>query len=538
MNRRVFALLLCAAVLLVCPHAAFAEERSASWDVTFTGDNRLESGYTASELASKVYEMLPGDTITLRLELKNDNGRDANWYMSNRVLESLESASSATGGAYEYELIYYNSSGDREVLFTSDTVGGERADLSDRVGLETATEGLEDDFFLERIPAGGTGAVTLKVSLDGETQGNDYQNTLARLQISFAVDPVLSRTEVVTTRRTTVVRTGDRNELLPFIIAAAVSGLLLLVLALVGLRERKRLKKAAGKALCFLLICALLVTPALESGVEAAGRTYTVRLFSGAQGELREVQQGVSDGGVTITSDGDVLVISGLRYGQRVTLNPYELIEVPEDSRYQIKGIRVSGREELCNSNLPVTGDCDYVVAYKVSGDMVRYTVEYVDAEGNALADPEYFRGSVGDRAVVACRYIEGYRPPAYNAGKVLTADEAENVIRFVYTPLDVETVTQTVVEETTGVTVVEGGGEITVIDDRPTPLPEYQDIDDQNVPLSEWKLADILAEFATPFMNLPLSVRLAMAGTVILLGLLAVVLIIKKRKKKDAQDS
>lgn len=269
MNRRVFALLLCAAVLLVCPHAAFAEERSASWDVTFTGDNRLESGYTASELASKVYEMLPGDTITLRLELKNDNGRDANWYMSNRVLESLESASSAAGGAYEYELIYYNSSGDREVLFTSDTVGGERADLSDRVGLETATEGLEDDFFLERIPAGGTGAVTLKVSLDGETQGNDYQKTLADLEMNFAVEmrattpgtdrpgshrtypdnPGTSGTPTPAPAGnpsgTGIVQTSDDNHILLYTVICGASGFVLLLFCIYSFREYKKQREEA-----------------------------------------------------------------------------------------------------------------------------------------------------------------------------------------------------------------------------------------------------------------------------------------------------
>lgn len=69
------------------------------------------------------------------------------------------------------------------VLFDSETVGGDGG-----AGLYEATDGLDEFFKLCTMAPGGSGYVTLYVKLDGETQGNGYQNTLARLRLNFAVN--------------------------------------------------------------------------------------------------------------------------------------------------------------------------------------------------------------------------------------------------------------------------------------------------------------------------------------------------------------
>lgn len=69
------------------------------------------------------------------------------------------------------------------VLFDSDTVGGDGGD-----GLYEATDSLDEFFKLCTMAPGGSGYVTLRVKLDGETQGNGYQNTLAKLRLIFAVN--------------------------------------------------------------------------------------------------------------------------------------------------------------------------------------------------------------------------------------------------------------------------------------------------------------------------------------------------------------
>ena len=47
-----------------------------------------------------------------------------------------------------------------------------------------------------------------------------------------------------------------------------------------------------------------------------------------------------------------------------------------------------------------VESDQEYVAAYAIAGNMVAYTVNYQDANGNALSDSETFYGAVGDQPV------------------------------------------------------------------------------------------------------------------------------------------
>ena len=204
MRKRLLTLVLLAGTLICAPAAARAETLTSERNISFTSDNKLSEDRSAADMNSAVYELQPGDDITITLNLKNDNASAANWYMTNEVLQSLEetAGSGASGGAYEYELTYTDPAGAREVLFTSDTVGGENS--SSRVGLKAATSGLEDFLYLDTLSPGQRGVVTLRVALDGETQGNDYQNTLASLQMNFAVD-------TTTVNNQTVTRVVDEN---------------------------------------------------------------------------------------------------------------------------------------------------------------------------------------------------------------------------------------------------------------------------------------------------------------------------------------
>jgi hypothetical protein len=101
-------------------------------------------------------------------------------------------------------------------------------------GLHEATDALTDYFYLDTLSSGQSGTVTLKIALDGETQGNDYQDTLADLQMNFAVE----LTTASGTRQ--VVNTGDGRSFLPYILAMALSGLVLLALAIYSLKRAKR----------------------------------------------------------------------------------------------------------------------------------------------------------------------------------------------------------------------------------------------------------------------------------------------------------
>ena len=136
--------------------------------------------------------------------------------------------------------------------------------------------------------------------------------------------------------------------------------------------------------------------------------------------------------------------------GSTVTFNLND-IQVTDD-KYYVKGIRLSGRdndEALAAPSFTVDKDTDYVVAYGIKGNMVAYTVNYQDASGKSLAESQTFYGNVGDKPVVAYRYIENYIPEALALTKTLSDNESENVFTFTYTP----GATDRIVETTTTVT-------------------------------------------------------------------------------------
>lgn len=604
MRKRLLTLVLLAGTLICAPAAARAETLTSERNISFTSDNKLSEDRSAADMNSAVYELQPGDDITITLNLKNDNASAANWYMTNEVLQSLEetAGSGASGGAYEYELTYTDPAGAREVLFTSDTVGGENN--GSRVGLKSATSGLEDYLYLDTLNPGQRGVITLRVALDGETQGNDYQNTLARLQMNFAVDTTTINNQTVTrvvdesgdpilvddngnpvvadddssSARTRIVRTGDENDLLPFIIAAGLSGLLLLLLAVYGVKERRK-QKGGAKALGLGL--ALCLAWNLCQPVQAAedAYSYTLRLYAGAQGTIGpEVVRIVKGSSAQVSiENGEVCVVSGLRYDDQVIFDIQGGVALNEGSKYYRKGFRVSGEDNgssrLATPSVTVKGDADFVVAYGIQGETVAYTVRYVDGQGNELYPSAMYYGNVGDKPVVAYQYIEGWQPQAYNLGKTLVADASQNVFDFIYTRIPTVVTTDTVVvpgqpaepqepvvQEPEGVTVVEPeeGPEAPIepvgddIEDDETPLAppdDYRNLDDEETPLGGYDggedgtdddkgiMASILDDIATPLAVLTTPAKAGILAVLAALAGVGVWLIVAARKKGKKED-
>ncbi len=228
MKKKILCLAMMAMMVVGTTMTAHAEDfkGSTDWLADFTGD-KIESNFTSAAMADEILQILPGDTITLEITIQNSSEDETDWYMTNEVLETLEeSKDSAEGGAYTYILTYKGADGAETVLYSSDTVGGEGS-----VGLGEATGSLEDYFFLERLDKDEKGTVTLFVELDGETQGNDYQNTIARLQMNFAVEKVAGPL---------VVQTGDSSNLMLYSAIALGSGLLLLVAAVANSKRHKK----------------------------------------------------------------------------------------------------------------------------------------------------------------------------------------------------------------------------------------------------------------------------------------------------------
>ena len=139
--------------------------------------------------------------------------------------------------------------------------------------------------------------------------------------------------------------------------------------------------------------------------------------------------------------------------GSTVTFNLND-IQVTDD-KYYVKGIRLSGRdndEALAAPSFTVDKDTDYVVAYGIKGNMVAYTVNYQDASGKSLAESQTFYGNVGDKPVVAYRYVENYIPDALALTKTLSNNVSENVFTFTYKPGATDRVVTTTTTITTTV--------------------------------------------------------------------------------------
>ncbi len=255
MKKRVVALTLLAAFLSILGSSGWSGQTliaeaetlygESGWQVSFTEEEMLESNFGASDLDDAISGLQPGDNIIFTLHLKNEHKEAADWYMTNKVLYSLEdrSANSGTsGGAYTYVLTYIDKDKKEQVLFSSDTIGGESVSRESREeqGLHEATNALKDFFYLDTLRQGQDGTLMLEIALDGETQGNAYQNTLADLQMNFAVALGGTDSEPGGSKRTKIVKTGDETELIPYLAAMGISGFLLLLL---GIYSRKQHKK-------------------------------------------------------------------------------------------------------------------------------------------------------------------------------------------------------------------------------------------------------------------------------------------------------
>ena len=329
----------------------------------------------------------------------------------------------------------------------------------------------------------------------------------------------------------------------------------------------KRWKKALVSLLTGCLVCGMLPVRADASEkapLKLEEYKYTVTLSAGNKG-LINGQEKITVGEIKSLPYGDDEEITIIFSTDYLTKN----VQVTDD-RYYVKGVRLSGRdneEAVSNAStsspvFTVTGDADYVVAYGVKGEQVKYTIQYQDADGNTLAPSQEFYGNIGDKPIVAYQYIDGYIPQALALTKTLSENEAENIFTFVYTPGDpgeiVNTVTDTttVTGDPTIVTVVvpgagaagggagggagaggaaEGGeaegGETTTIEEDQTPqgTQDIVDLDEEETPQGTMDIEDVEEEETAKGLPLAFSVGIGAVAAVVLICL--VVWLLKGRK-------
>lgn len=223
--KKSISLLLILVLLLALSVPAFAESQNGQdgLTVTYTSAGKLVS---STDFSTALADLQPGDDVTILITVKNENSEITDWYIKNTVKESLEDKSNASEGAYSYTLNY---SGRSIPLYDSEAVGGKDVSAAGE-GLHEIDSAMKDYIYLDTLKPGQTATVTLKVTLDGESQLNVYNSTQAELRLRFAVEK----------RDPKNIKTGDEMPFLPMLIVMIVSGTLLLGLAVIGLRGRRR----------------------------------------------------------------------------------------------------------------------------------------------------------------------------------------------------------------------------------------------------------------------------------------------------------
>lgn len=211
---------------------------------------------------------------------------------------------------------------------------------------------------------------------------------------------------------------------------------------------RRRHKMLVG----LMSLCMIFQTGSLDARAAAQAPrepyTYQVTFYAGNHGSFSgsgyvSVDNSKSDSSYRVEGNASSIVVSGLSADDMVSFDAAALnadgsnaaVVLETGSKYYVKGIRESGRDNstVSNSAIRADHDQDYVVAYGIRGEMTTYTVNYQDTSGRTLAQSRTYFGNVGDRPVVAYLYIAGYQPQAYNLTRTLVQNTAENVFTFVY---------------------------------------------------------------------------------------------------------
>lgn len=149
--------------------------------------------------------LTPGSSVTTSVGFKNSSSGTVNAYLSNSVVESLETNSSATGALYTYTLTYHSGSSGDITLYDSRNVGGEGSGGLSDAAQSASSSKYGNYYYLGQLASGETGVVYLTVGLDGLTGQNTYQLTNAKLALSFAAESTATVVNRETEERTEVI---------------------------------------------------------------------------------------------------------------------------------------------------------------------------------------------------------------------------------------------------------------------------------------------------------------------------------------------
>lgn len=256
-----------------------------------------------------------------------------------------------------------------------------------------------------------------------------------------------------------------------------------------------------------------------------------------------------SDGDVLVT--GENITVSATVNGTEVKVNGDTAATIskmpdkkaPADSKYFVKGLKEAGHNDPNVGDITVeSNDAEFVVAYGLKSNMVKFIVHYRDAATGGpvpgLPESEEFVGVTGDKPVITWKYAEGYLPQAYRLTGELSG---EKEFTFWYYKVDAQGNIVTVVDgapagAAAAAAAAAGGpdGAGVAIGDADTPLADGPqdtvDIDNNQSPTTDPSNID---DNKTPGANW----GLIGGGAALVAAIAAAIAILAKRRREEEEE-
>ncbi|MCI9436992.1 MAG: hypothetical protein HFH85_07420 [Lachnospiraceae bacterium] len=127
--------------------------------------NGLESNFKTSDINDAIYNLQPGDSIAITVALENGGDKSTDWWMTNRVLRSLEDIQEAASGGGGYEM---TCDGQHIVIM------GLTTENSVRFLNSAVTLGEDSKYYVKGVRMGGRDNSTVDLAYFRVERDEDY----------------------------------------------------------------------------------------------------------------------------------------------------------------------------------------------------------------------------------------------------------------------------------------------------------------------------------------------------------------------------
>lgn len=144
--------------------------------VVFTGEtDKFVFDGDSQNLGESFKGMLPGESRTQKILLENADQRAVEIYFNTNVLKEPD----AKGAVY---VIRFKVNGE---IFAQGKVGGATGKLEDLNDSSISSHSQGEKLYLVALEHGGKAELEMTLEIDGDSMGNDYMNTMGRLEFEF-----------------------------------------------------------------------------------------------------------------------------------------------------------------------------------------------------------------------------------------------------------------------------------------------------------------------------------------------------------------